>query len=129
MRVTSSQDNEDDRHPLIAVVGPCASGKTTLVEGLVRHGFKARQIAQEHSYVPRMWEILTKPDFLIYVDASFESCTERKQLNWALKDYERQKERLMHARQHCDIFLDTEGISAQEALECALEALKPLLGS
>ena len=129
MRVTSSQDIEDDRHPLIAVVGPCASGKTTLVEGLVRHGFKARQIAQEHSYVPKMWEILTKPDVLIYVDASFESCTERKQLNWAMKDYERQIERLTHARQHCDIFLDTEGISAQEALERALEALKPLLGS
>ena len=129
MREISSQDNEDDRHPLIAVVGPCASGKTTLVEGLVRHGFKARQIAQEHSYVPKMWEILTKPDVLIYVDASFESCTERKQLNWAMKDYERQIERLTHARQHCDIFLDTEGISAQEALERALEALKPLLGS
>jgi deoxyadenosine/deoxycytidine kinase len=129
MRKISSQDNEDDRHPLIAVVGPCASGKTTLVEGLVRHGFKARQIAQEHSYVPKMWEILTKPDVLIYVDASFESCTERKQLNWAMKDYERQIERLTYARQHCDIFLDTEGISAQEALERALEALKPLLGS
>ena len=129
MREISSQDNEDDRHPLIAVVGPCASGKTTLVEGLVRYGFKARQIAQEHSYVPKMWEILTKPDVLIYVDASFESCTERKQLNWAMKDYERQIERLTHARQHCDIFLDTEGISAQEALERALEALKPLLGS
>ena len=127
MREISSQDNEDDRHPLIAVVGPCASGKTTLVEGLVRHGFKARQIAQEHSYVPKMWEILTKPDVLIYVDASFESCTERKQLNWAMKDYERQIERLTHARQHCDIFLDTEGISAQEALERALEALRPFI--
>jgi deoxyadenosine/deoxycytidine kinase len=129
MREVSNQNTEEERHTLIAVVGPCASGKTTLVEGLFRHGLKARQIAQEHSYVPQMWEILTKPDILIYVDASFESCTERKKLNWALKDYERQKERLTHARQHCDIYLDTEGISAEEALERVLEALKPLLAS
>jgi hypothetical protein len=46
-----------------------------------------------------------------------------------VKDYERQKERLTHARQHCDIYLDTEGISAEEALEHALEALKPLLST
>jgi guanylate kinase len=129
MREASNQDSDDERSTLIAVVGPCAAGKTTLIEGLVRHGFKARQIAQEHSYVPQMWEILTKPDILIFVDASFESCTERKQLNWAVKDYERQKERLTHARQHCDIYLDTEGISAEEALEHALEALKPLLST
>lgn len=117
------------REPLIAVVGPCAAGKTTLVEGLLDHGYHARQIAQEHSYVPRMWQILTKPDVLIFVDASFESCTARKQLNWAPRDYERQIERLAHARQHCDVYLDTEGISAQEALERALEALKPLLNT
>jgi guanylate kinase len=103
MREASNQDSDDERSTLIAVVGPCAAGKTTLIEGLVRHGFKAH--------------------------ASFESCTERKQLNWAVKDYERQKERLTHARQHCDIYLDTEGISAEEALEHALEALKPLLST
>lgn len=113
--------------PLIAVVGPCAAGKTTLIEGLVDRGYRARQIAQEHSYVPKMWQILTKPEVLIYVDASFESCTQRKKLNWSVMEYERQIERLAHARQHCDIYLDTEGISPQEALEQALEALRPLL--
>ena len=127
MREASNQDTEEESSHLIAVVGPCASGKTTLVEGLVRHGYEARQIAQEHSYVPQMWEIITKPDILIYVDASFKSCTERKQLNWSLKDYERQKARLRHARQQCDVYVDTDGISAEEALERALEALKPFI--
>lgn len=115
------------QQPLIAVVGPCAAGKTTLIDGLVEQGYRARQIAQEHSYVPRMWQILTKPDILIYVYASFESCTQRKHLNWSRADFERQIERLAHARQYCDIYLDTEGISPQEALERALEALGPLL--
>jgi cytidylate kinase len=122
-----SEPHPDRALPLIAVVGPCAAGKSTLVEGLVRHGFHARQIAQEHSYVPRMWQVITKPDILLYVDAGFETCTARKQLNWSQKDYDRQVERLAHARQHSDIYLDTEGITAQEALERALEALKPLL--
>ena len=126
--VAVADQGSPQEHPLlIAVVGPCASGKTTLVEGLIRKGYTARQIAQEHSYVPRMWKLLTKPDILLYVDASYETCTERKQLNWSLKDYERQIERLAHARDHCDIYLDTEGISAEEALERALEALKPLV--
>jgi len=115
---------EARNQPLIAVVGPCAAGKTTLVEGLANHGFWARQIAQEHSYVPHMWKVLTKPDILIYVDASYESCTVRKNLNWLQAEYDRQIARLAHARQHCDIYLNTEGIDAQEALERVLEALK-----
>jgi deoxyadenosine/deoxycytidine kinase len=127
MGEVSKQDSTQEHRVLIAVVGPCASGKTTLVEGLQAKGYWARQIAQEHSYVPQMWKLLTKPDILIYVHANYETCTERKQLNWALKDYEIQIERLAHARENCDIYLDTEGISAHEALERALEALKPLI--
>jgi deoxyadenosine/deoxycytidine kinase len=127
MPVLPRDDKVMARSPLIAVVGPCAAGKTTLVDGLREHGYTARQIAQEHSYVPQMWQLLTKPDILIYVDASYKSCTERKELTWSQKDYEQQVERLAHAREHADIFLDTEGIDAQEALERALEALKLLL--
>lgn len=126
MPAETKRKPEKVEKPLIAVVGPCAAGKTTLVQGLEQRGYHARQIAQEHSYVPQMWEILTKPDILIYVDAGFESCTERKKLNWSMKDYERQVERLAHARQHADIYLDTEGISAEEALEHALQALQSL---
>jgi deoxyadenosine/deoxycytidine kinase len=118
-----------EQRPLIAVVGPCAAGKTTLVEGLQAKGYHARQIAQEHSYVPSMWQILTKPDVLIYIDASFEQCTERKQLSWNIQDYERQIERLAHARAHCDFYLSTDAINPQEALEEVLEALEGLLST
>jgi ABC-type cobalamin/Fe3+-siderophores transport system ATPase subunit len=119
----------DSDEALIAVVGPCGAGKSTLVDGLINQGFRARQIAQEHSYVPRMWQLLTQPEVLIYVDAGFASCTERKKLNWSRSDYERQIERLAHARQHCDIYLNSDGIDAQQALKHVLEALMPLLPS
>ena len=55
--------------PKIGVVGPCAAGKTTLIAGLRNHGYTAKHIAQEHSYVPAMWQLLTNPDILIYLDA------------------------------------------------------------
>ena len=71
----------------IIIVGPCGSGKTTLAEKLQQDGLEARQVAQEHSYVPTMWQELSQPDFLIFLDASFETSTERKSLNWNIEEY------------------------------------------
>ena len=53
----------------IALVGKSGAGKSTLVAGLCKHGYRARQIAQEHSYVPQMWRLIRRPDTLIYLDA------------------------------------------------------------
>jgi cytidylate kinase len=107
----------------IVIVGPCASGKSTLVEGLRRHGLRARQIAQEHSYVPAMWQILARPKFLIYLQASHAACTARKRLDWTPREYQEQIDRLAHARQHCDFKLDTERLTPEEVLTAALAAL------
>ena len=108
----------------IAIVGPCASGKTTLAEGLQVHGYDARQIAQEHSYVQDMWKQITDPDILIYLDASFETCTERKQLNWKQKEFDEQVRRLSHAREHCDLYLMTDQVSIEEILEVVLDHIE-----
>lgn len=113
----------DRGSPLIAIVGPCASGKTTLVNALRAQGFDARQIAQEHSYVPAMWAKITKPDLLIYLDASYETCTRRKNLDWTPAEYQVQIERLSHAREHCDLYIDTENSSPEEIAGIALEFL------
>jgi deoxyadenosine/deoxycytidine kinase len=107
----------------IAIVGPCAAGKTTLVRGLREHGFTARQIAQEHSYVESMWQRLTQPDVLIYLDASYPACTQRKQLDWTQGEYDEQQRRLRHARQHCDIYLDSTDLTPSEVLAQVLAAL------
>lgn len=108
----------------IAIVGPCASGKSTLAANLVEMGYQARQIAQEHSYVPNMWQVITKPEALVYLDASFETCTERKSLSWSQAAYRNQIERLVHAREHCDIYVLTDDLTPEEVLQEVLAKLK-----
>ncbi|MFA9403118.1 MAG: hypothetical protein ACERKY_08635 [Anaerolineales bacterium] len=108
----------------IAIVGPCGSGKTVLVNGLKQHDYLARQIAQEHSFVQDMWQVLTKPDILIYLDASYETCTERKALNWRRHEFEEQLRRLSHARKNCDLYLMTDQVSIEEILELVLDHIK-----
>ncbi len=109
---------------MIAIVGPCGSGKTVLANGLQRHDYNARQIAQEHSFVQDMWRVLTKPDILIYLDASYETCTLRKQFNWRQDEYERQLQRLSNAREHCDIYLQTDDLSPEQVLREILDHLQ-----
>jgi predicted metal-dependent hydrolase len=107
----------------IGVVGPCGSGKTTLIAGLQQHGIAARQIAQEHSIVQDMWRRLGAPDLLVFLDGSFETCTVRKHFDWPLADYQEQRRRLEHARRECNIYLATDGLTPQEVLEEVLRAL------
>ena len=109
--------------PKIAIVGPCASGKSTLASRLQGLGYNARQIAQEHSFVPDMWQVLTQPDILIFLDASFETCTQRKQLNWNMAEYQEQQRRLRHARENCDILLDSTDLSPEDVAKQVASAL------
>lgn len=109
---------------LIGIVGPCGSGKSTLLAGLERSGFRCRHIAQEHSYVPSMWQKITKPDLLIFLNASFEICTQRRKLNWMKTDYDEQQRRLAHARQHANLIIETDALTTDEVLENALNFLR-----
>ena len=63
--------------PKIVVVGVCASGKTTLVEGLRARGYRARSVALEHSNVPRLWTY-HDPDFLVVLDCSLDTIRKRR---------------------------------------------------
>jgi hypothetical protein len=116
--------DSDPSSPLIGVVGPCGSGKSTLIAGLEVHGYRCRHIAQEHSYVPRMWQVTSKPDLLIFLHSSFENSTSRRRLNWQLADYEEQGRRLAHARQHADLVIDTDALSPAQVLTQALSFLE-----
>lgn len=107
----------------IAIVGPCAAGKTTLARALQSLGWQARQIVQEHSYVPSMWEHLTKPDMLIYLDASFNVSTKRKNFNWLPHEFAEQNLRLEHARKHCHLYIQTDKLTPEEVLERVLTHL------
>ena len=119
---------EDDSTPLIGIVGPCGSGKSTLMAGLEAHGYRCRHIAQEHSYVQAMWQIITKPDILIFLHASFPVSTARRKLNWQEKDYNEQTRRLSHAREHAHIIIDTDDLTPEQVLQKALDFLKDTTG-
>lgn len=111
----------DERRPLIAVVGVCASGKSTLVAGLRAHGFNARQVLQEHSYVPYMWQRITNPDLLIYLDCSIETTRARRHDRefeaWILEE---ERRRLQHAREHCHLYIPTDSLTPDEILALAV---------
>jgi ABC-type sugar transport systems, ATPase components len=109
---------------LIGVVGPCGSGKSTLIAGLEGQGYKCRHIAQEHSYVQAMWQIISKPDILVYLGASFPVSTARRRLNWQEKDHSEQLRRLEHAHQHANLIIETDALTPEEVLDTVLEFLR-----
>lgn len=116
--------DSDPSSPLIGVVGPCGSGKSTLIAGLEKHGYRCRHIAQEHSYVKHMWQVITRPDILIFLQCSFENSTSRRRLNWLPGDYEEQQKRLAHARENAHILIDTDRLTPQDVLVQVLDYLK-----
>jgi cytidylate kinase len=111
-------------YPLIGVVGPCASGKSTLIAGLTRLGFRTRHIAQEHSYVKDMWQRLTNPDILVFLDASYPITCQRRKLDWTEADWQEQQQRLSHARAHADLYLDTDKLSIEDVLNKTIEFIR-----
>ena len=110
----------------IAIVGGCASGKSMLVDRLRARGYDARQCAQEHSYVADMWQRLSRPKVLVYLDVSLEAAKRRRRLDYGRDYLEEQRRRLSHARQHCDIYVDTTHLSEAKVFRQVVLALEAL---
>ena len=109
---------------LVGIVGPCGSGKSTLIAALEQRGFACRHIAQEHSYVKDMWKRISHPDLLIFLQASFPVCTARRRLSWNESDYAEQQRRLAHALQHADLVVDTDPLTPIQVIERVLAFLE-----
>lgn len=109
---------------VLGVVGPCAAGKSTLVDQLRSRGFQAKHIAQEHSYVKDMWAIVSQPDFLIYLDVTYEVSCQRNQTTWSRKIFEKQIDRLAHARKNAHLYIMTDGKTPEEVLGDVLSVLE-----
>jgi deoxyadenosine/deoxycytidine kinase len=105
-----------DRLPVIGVVGPCGAGKTTLIAGLRGYALTLRHIAQEHSYVPTMWQRITHPDLLIFLDASYSATISRRNLNWTQAEYDEQQRRLADARANANFYLMTDDYTPTEVI-------------
>jgi guanylate kinase len=107
---------ETKRTVRIGVVGPCAAGKSTLIASLEKYGYAARHIAQEHSYVRDMWQRITHPDLLIFLDVDYPTSVKRRQMQWDEAEYQEQQRRLAHARQNANLYLDTDKLTIDEVL-------------
>jgi chloramphenicol 3-O-phosphotransferase len=124
MDTPDSPESDRSKRLRIAVVGPCSAGKSTLAKALKSLGYDdIRQPAQEHSYVPDMWLRISQPDILIYLDVDNVNVKKRREY---VDDQQRlpgQQQRLAHARQWCDFYLDTSSLSPAEVREAVVTFL------
>jgi len=109
--------------PVVGVLGPCAAGKTTPVRELRGRGYTVKHIAQEHSYVPDMWQRIAKPDILVYLDVSYLVTLKRRKLNWTQTEYQEQVRRLQHARQHAALIIATDTLTPEEIVVSLIDWL------
>lgn len=107
----------------VVLVGICGSGKTALAQGLRRQGCEVRECGQEHSQVPYMWQAMSRPDVLIYLDASEEVIHQRGQRHYVKGCVEEQRSRLAHAQAHCDLYVMTDDLTESQVLELVSEFL------
>lgn len=71
-----------------------------------------------------MWQRITNPDLLIFLQVSYAVSQGRRPLNWTEADYAEQQRRLSHAREHADLYLDTDNLGVKEVLELVLAFVK-----
>ncbi len=109
----------------IVVVGPCASGKTTLVNGLIARGFaSARVVAQEHSGVLTLWSWRGRPAVLIYLDVQTATMNRRQgRADWTDEARAEQVARLASARDACDVYLPTDELTIPQVLDTVITFL------
>ena len=95
----------------IAIVGVCASGKTTLVAGLKAAGYGAYNVAQEHSCIHNFWA-KHHPDILVMIDATMPAIHKRRVVYWDENRLAVQHQRLTDAREHANLYIQTDALSA-----------------
>jgi|SRR5579884_2269753 len=103
----------------IVVVGPCASGKSTLVAGLRRFAYDAIVCGQEHSEIATLWRH-TNPDAVFALDVDLATIRARRGADWPETIFREQRRRLAAATAAADLVLDTAALDADEILARAL---------
>ncbi len=108
---------------LVAVTGVCASGKTTLVYNLRQQNVEAYNVAQEHSLVKTLWK-KKNPDLLVTLDATLPIIKIRRIVPWGEERLIAQHERLADAREHADLFIQTDNFSKDEVTNQVLDYIR-----
>lgn len=107
----------------IVVVGPCASGKTTLVNKLSELGYDAHACAQEHSEIATLWRH-TPPDLLIALQATVGAVRARRGEQWPEWLHNTQLRRLRNAYASADLTIDTSSRDSASVLTAVVTFLE-----
>jgi hypothetical protein len=111
-------EEESEHRTRIVVVGPCAAGKTTLVNRLRPKEYDIWSCAQEHSSVLQLWKKYCRADVLIYLDAELPTIARRQnRTDWTVARLSAQRRRLIDARLHCDFYLCTDDLTREQVAE------------
>lgn len=110
----------------MGIVGPCGAGKSTLTRALQARRIAAREIAQEHSGVPSMWQRITRPRYLVYLDVSREVAERRLGQRFPPDAWQEMMDRLAHARAHADLIVETDTLTPDEVADRVLEFLREI---
>lgn len=102
------------RKPTIVVVGPCASGKTSLARELAKSGIPVRICGQEHSSIRDLWRKL-HPDVLVALAIDLPTLRARRHEQWPESLYVVQQQRLASAFATADLVIDTSRVTPGEA--------------
>lgn len=110
-----SHHHDDERivdRRRVVVVGPCASGKSTLAGALRTLGYDANVCGQEHSGVPDLWQ-RAGPDVLIALHVDLPTVRQRRGSTWSETLYAAQRQRLVPAFAAADLVLDSTALSTE----------------
>jgi len=70
-----------------------------------------------------MWRQLSRPEVLVYLDASLSVVRGRLRVTYDESREREQRRRLAHARRHCDVFVRTDSLTEDQVLERVVSAL------
>lgn len=100
----------------VVVVGPCASGKTTLVDALCSLGYDAHVCSQEHSEIATLWR-RSQPDVLIALNVDIGAVHRRRGSHWLEWLHDVQIRRLAGAYESADLVIDTSTLDSRAVLD------------
>ncbi|MGH2615336.1 MAG: hypothetical protein ACRDJC_08860 [Thermomicrobiales bacterium] len=95
------------------MTGPCAAGKTTLVDALQTRGYDAHVSGQEHSEIASLWQRL-EPDVLIVLNVDIVAVRQRRGENWPEWLHDLQVKRLETAAHAADLTVDTTELDPED---------------
>lgn len=109
--------------PTIVLVGPCASGKSTLAHELEEVGIVVRVCGQEHSSIRDLWRKMN-PDVLVALSIDLPTLRSRRHGEWPETLFAVQQRRLASAFACADLVIDTRRESPRRAAQLVQRYLR-----